>query len=86
MSWMIKKIGKRSSVFIEIKNDMNLPFEIKAACLSVLNEEPDAPNGVRVDGYGHTYQGKGSSFSSIGKLEVEPIQLFEDGGPKSEAA
>jgi hypothetical protein len=77
MSWMIKKVGKRKGVFAEIKNDANLPSEIKAACLSVLGDEPDAPSGVRVEGYGHTYQGKGSSFSSIGKLEVEPIQLTE---------
>jgi hypothetical protein len=44
--------------------------------LDVLGEEPDAPNGVRVEGYGHAYQGKGSSLSSIAKLEVEPIQLI----------
>lgn len=75
MSWMIKQIGERAAVKRAIASDTHLPSEIAAAVLSVLGDEPDAPSGVRVEGYGHTYQGPGSSFSSIGKLEVEPVLL-----------
>jgi hypothetical protein len=77
MSWYIKKIGKRASVRAEIVTDANLPSAIRTAITSVLGDEPGTPNGVRVEGYGHTYQGEHTSISSIGKLEVEPIQFSE---------
>jgi hypothetical protein len=79
MSWSIKKIGERTSVRKYVENEPNLPNDVKEAILSTINTElPEHGkmfNGVRVEGYGHHNANDGSSVGSIGKLEVEPIQL-----------
>lgn len=77
MSWYIQKIGKRDAVLKEITLDDNLPSAIRNAIISVLQAEPTAPSGVRVEGAGHTYTGANSSYSSIARLEVQPFQFVE---------
>ena len=63
----------------KIVEDPYLPETLKAVIAANIND-PAAPgyeklNGVRVEGYGHTNAGDGSYVSSIGKLEVEPLEL-----------
>jgi hypothetical protein len=76
MSWFVKTIGERGAVKKGIDGDANLPQKVKELILSLLgDEEPKPPNGVRVEGFGHSYTGPGSFQSSIGRLEVEPFEL-----------
>jgi hypothetical protein len=77
MCWTFKAIGKREAVKKKVENDTSLPATVKAVILDHLQEEPDAPNGVRVEGSGHRKEGEGSWRSGIDKIEVEPITILE---------
>ena len=83
MSWSIKQIGTREAVKNQVSGDVGLPPAVRDCILSCLGEEKTAPNGIRVEGYGHTYTGGESYRSNIGKLEIEPFELLtENEAPK----
>lgn len=79
MSWSIKSIGTRENVKAEVLADKHVPETVKAAIVSVIDagnksaEGDSYSDGVRVETFGH--YGPDQSWSSIGKLEVEPVTL-----------
>lgn len=78
MSWHVKLIGTRNRVMRTVLAEPNLPPKVKDVILSLLQPEDNAPNGVRVEGFGHTHEGANSHYSNIGKLEVEPFVLLDE--------
>ena len=82
MSWNIKLIGTRANVKAALLADTNLPGALKDAIVLVIDAgennaaaKADAyyPDGVRLETCGH--YGADHTYSSISKLEVEPIRL-----------
>jgi hypothetical protein len=75
MSWSIKRVGTREEVRKAVEADTNLPSTVKAVILDHLGWGDKAPNGVRVETYGH-HDGGGVGACSISKLEIEPLELL----------
>lgn len=72
MSWNINKVGLRAGVKKAINADPNVPEGIKQVIAAICDEEPPQTTGVRVQGFGHS----GGGYGSIGKLEVEPVDVI----------
>lgn len=88
MSWSIKLIGKRENVKAQVLQCTSLPDPLKHGIVGLIDAGKNSPHrgsqsnyqdGVRVETYGH--YGLDDSWSSIGKLEVEPFCLAPDPVP-----
>lgn len=74
MTWSINLIGTRRAVREKIKK-ANLPICVADMIDYHLKPEISAPNGVKVEGFGHTNNSDGSFYSNISRLEITPITL-----------
>lgn len=79
MSWAINLTGTREEVKNEILTNPSIkatvPAFISDMIVNHLQDEDTAPNGVKIEGYGHLYDGKGS-YNSNFKLEITPLPLI----------
>lgn len=80
MSWNIKTVGKRENVKALIAANQHVPQKVKEAIFETIDAGDKIKrgtdgnhDGVRVEGFGH--HDAQHAWSSIGKLEVEPVAL-----------